>query len=51
VFKPAPHLLQNRALRLTGDLHAGHITSILRPHCSQNAASGLLSLPQLVQSI
>jgi hypothetical protein len=41
-----PHFLQNRAPRLTAVLHAGQTSSSFDPHCSQNAASGGLSVLQ-----
>src|SRR5262249_34868695 len=41
-----PHLLQNRAPGPTAPLHAGQTSSSLDPHCSQNAASGGLSVLQ-----
>src|SRR5262249_52284238 len=39
-----PHFLQNRAPELTAALHTGQTSSSLDPHCSQNAASGGLSV-------
>jgi len=41
-----PHFLQNRAFGLTAALHAGQTTSSFDPHCSQNPASGGLSVLQ-----
>ena len=41
-----PHFLQNRAPGLTAALHAGQISSSFDPHCSQNVASGGLSVLQ-----
>ena len=41
-----PHFLQNRAPGLIAVLHAGQTSSSFDPHCSQNAASGGLSVLQ-----
>jgi hypothetical protein len=50
-FRLVPHFLQNRALALTGALHAGQSCSILRPHCSQKVESVGFSLPQFAHRI
>src|SRR5262245_49736777 len=41
-----PHFLQNRAPGLSAALHAGQTSCRFDPHCSQNAASGGLSVLQ-----
>src|SRR5215469_13668607 len=41
-----PHFLQNRAPELTAALHAGQTSSSFDPPCSQNVASGGLSVLQ-----